>query len=218
MIDVSGSEDFGSFRSKREYIAELAGVLAFSANENNDKIGVIFFSDTVEKFIPPAKGRKHTLRIIREILSFQPQNKNTNLQKALQFLINAIKKKTIVFLISDFLTEEFLPRLKTNFENLKKSLAVVSRKHDLICLKINDPLESKIDFGLGLVNVVDAETGEQIWLDSSNKEFREQYKQLFNEHQHYIDKQFKHLGIDYVQLWTDKDYVKPLIQLFKKRR
>ncbi len=206
MIDVSGSEDFGSMRQKREYMAEVAGVLAFSAIENNDKIGVIFFSDTVEKFIPPAKGRKHGLRIISEILSYQPRSKGTNLTEALRFLINAIKKRAIVFLMSDFLDGDF-----------EKSLIIASRKHDLIGIKINDIREKEIP-NLGLVNIVDAESGENIWVDTSNRAVRTELMEWFDKHDLAVKNSFNRAGIDFVRIFTGEDYVKALIQLFKRRK
>ncbi len=206
MIDVSGSQEFGTFRHKREYIAELAGVLAFSAIENNDKIGVVFFSNEVEKFIPPKKGRKHTLRIIREILSYEPKNRQTQISEALKFLTNAIKKKAIVFMISDFLTNDF-----------EKSLLIASRKHDIIALRVNDKREFQLP-NVGLINMIDAETGEQIWVDTSSARVRRQLQDWMQQKTEQVFKTFKKAGIDYVQLFTDTDYIKPLIQLFKKRR
>ncbi len=205
LIDVSGSQNFGTVRHKREYIAELAGVLAFSAIENNDKIGVIFFSDEVEKFIPPKKGRAHTLRIIREILSYQPKHKGTNITEALKFLTNAIKKKAIVFLISDFLTYDF-----------EKPLVIASKKHDLIAIRVNDHRESELP-NLGLVNMIDAETGKQMWLDTSNPKVRQQLQQWMFVRSEQVFSMFKKAGVEYIQVYTGDDYVKPLIQLFKRR-
>ncbi len=205
LIDVSGSQNFGTVRHKREYIAELAGVLAFSAIENNDKIGVIFFSDEVEKFIPPKKGRAHTLRIIREILSYQPKKQGTNISEALKFLTNAIKKKAIVFLISDFLTNDF-----------DKSLLIASKKHDLIAIRVNDRRESELP-NLGLVNMVDAETGKQLWVDTSNAKVRQQLGKWMFIRSEQVYSTFKKAGVDFIQVLTGDDYVKPLIQLFKRR-
>ncbi len=205
MIDVSGSQEFGTFRHKREYIAELAGVLAFSAIENNDKIGVVFFSNEVEKFIPPKKGRRHTLRIIREILGYEPKNRQTQISEALKFLTNAIKKKAIVFMISDFLTNDF-----------EKSLIIASRKHDIIALRVNDKREFQLP-DVGLINMIDAETGEQIWVDTASKKVRKTLENWMQQKTEQVQTTFKKAGIDYVQLFTDTDYIKPLIQLFKKR-
>ena len=205
MIDVSGSQEFGTFRHKREYIAELAGVLAFSAIENNDKIGVVFFSNEVEKFIPPKKGRRHTLRIIREILGYEPKNRQTQISEALKFLTNAIKKKAIVFMISDFLTNDF-----------EKSLIIASRKHDIIALRVNDKREFQLP-DVGLINMIDAETGEKIWVDTASKKVRKTLENWMQQKTEQVQTTFKKAGIDYVQLFTDTDYIKPLIQLFKKR-
>ncbi len=205
MIDVSGSQFFGSLRHKREYIAEIAGVLAFSAIENNDKIGVIFFSDKVEKFIPPAKGKRHTLRIISEILSFDPSSRGTNINEALKYLINAIKKRAIVFLISDFFADDF-----------DKSLTIASRKHDLIAIKVNDPREREIP-KMGLVQVLDAETGKYDWIDTDSKEVRQGLQKWFDDHHQSVKSSFSRSGIDFIHVFTGDDYVKELIQLFKRR-
>jgi len=205
MIDVSGSQFFGSKELKREYIAEIAGVLAFSAIENNDKIGVIFFSDKVEKFIPPAKGRRHTLRIIREILSFNPDSQGTNIKEALKYLINAIKKKSIVFLISDF--------FDSNYES---SLNIAARKHDLITIKVNDPREREIP-KMGLVSMYDAESGQYIRVDTNRKKVRDRLQQWFENHDQTVKNTFYRFGIDFIHLCTGDDYVKAFIQLFKRR-
>ncbi len=206
VIDVSGSQEFGTFRHKREYIAELAGVLAFSAIQNNDKIGVIFFSNEIEKFIPAQKGRRHTLRIIREILTYEPKNKQTNISEALKFLTNAIKKKAIAFLISDFLTNDF-----------EKSLFIANKKHDIVAIRVNDKHELELP-KLGLINMVDAETGEQIWVDTSNPKVRGQLQEWMLTKSEEVYHTFKKAGVDYAQLTTDTDYIKPLTQLFKKRK
>ncbi len=206
VIDVSGSQEFGTFRHKREYIAELAGVLAFSAIQNNDKIGVIFFSNEVEKFIPAQKGRRHTLRIIREILTYEPKNKETNISEALKFLTNAIKKKAIAFLISDFLTNDF-----------EKSLFIANKKHDIVAIRVNDKHELELP-KLGLINMVDAETGEHLWIDSSNSKVREHLQEWMLNKTEEVYHTFKKAGVDYAQLTTDTDYIKPLTQLFKKRK
>ena len=206
MIDVSGSQFFGSIRHKREYIAEIAGVLAFSAIENNDKIGVIFFSDKVEKFIPPAKGRRHILRIISEILSFNPQSKGTDVNGALRYLLNTTKKRAIVFVISDFFASNF-----------DKSLTVAARKHDVIAIKVNDPRERDIP-KMGMVQVVDAETGQHGWIDTSRKDVREYVEQWFEEHHQNVKNSFRRCGIDFIHVFTGDDYVKALIQLFKRRK
>ncbi len=205
MIDVSGSQFFGSLRHKREYIAEIAGVLAFSAIENNDKIGVIFFSDKVEKFIPPAKGRRHILRIISEILSFEPQGKGTDINDALRYLINAIKKRAIVFLISDFFANDF-----------DKSLTIASRKHDVIAIKVNDPREKELP-PMGLVQIKDAETDKYEWINTDSREVRQTLQEWFEHHHETVKNSFRRSGIDFIHVFTGDDYVKALIQLFKRR-
>ncbi len=205
LVDVSGSQEFGTFANKKEYITELAAVLAFSAIRNNDKIGVIFFSDRVEKFIPPKKGTHHTLRIIRELLSFEPKNKRTDISEALKYLTNVIKKKAIVFLISDFLDNDF-----------EKPLLIASKKHDIVAIKVNDRREYKIP-NLGLVNILDPETGESFWADTANIHTRNHLKNWYEQKTRKALATFKKAGVDYVELCTNYDYVKPLIQLFKMR-
>jgi uncharacterized protein (DUF58 family) len=206
LIDVSGSREFGTHtRLKKSLITELAAVLSFSAISNNDKIGVIFFSDNIEKFIPPKKGRQHILRIIREMIEFQPKNKGTNISIALQYLTNAIKKRSTAFLISDMLDKGF-----------EDSLKITSRKHDLIVLKIFDIRETELP-KVGLINMLDAESGEQIWVDSNSKIVRDRYKESWQNRKRASEEILKKNGVDFVEIATDSDYVKPLIQLFKKR-
>ncbi len=207
LVDVSGSNDFTSTDStKRDMTAEIAAVLAFSAIQNNDKVGVIFFSDIIEKFIPPKKGSSHILRIIREIVSFKPQHKATNIAKGLQFLISAIKKRSTAFLISDFMSQQ----------NYDKELQIASRKHDLIALRITDRRELLIP-KIGFVMFHDAETGEDIWVNTSNNRWNESYQKKIHEKEVAINKIFANNGIDNTLMFTDSDYVKPLMQLFKKR-
>jgi len=206
LIDVSGSREFGTqVNLKKNLITEIAAVLSFSAITNNDKIGVIFFSDIIEKFIPPKKGRQHILRIIREMIDFEPKNKGTNINVGLQYLINLIKKRSTVFLISDC--------MDNNFED---ALKIASRKHDLIVLKIYDHRETELPKA-GMINMVDAETGELIWVDSDNRMVREQYASYWLNRQNAIHEIFKKHGIDYADISTDCDYVKHLMKLFKKR-
>lgn len=206
VIDVSGSRNFGTItRSKRELITEIAAVLSFSAIQNNDKIGVILFSNRIEKFIPPKKGRTHILRVIRELLEFEPQQKETDISEALRYLTNAIKKKSITFLISDFLSP--------NFED---AIKIANRKHDLIALHVYDPRETELP-PVGLMQVLDAETGETRWIDTSDAATRNSYKSWWLRHQQQLSVIFRKSGVDNAQIRTCDDYVKPLINLFKNR-
>lgn len=206
LIDVSGSGNFGTAVSyKRDLMTEIAAVLSFSAIFNNDKIGVIFFSDMVEKFIPPQKGRKHILRIIRELLDFKSQSKKTNLDEPLRFLTNAIKKRCTAFIISDFLVPDF-----------EEGLRIASNKHDIVALKVLDPVEKSFP-DIGLIKVYDSESGIEKWIDTSSRSTREQYEKWWINHIELIKNIFKRCGVDSAELRTDLDYVKPLIKLFKKR-
>ncbi len=206
LIDVSGSGNFGTKVSyKRDIMTEVAAVLSFSAIYNNDKIGVIFFSDKVEKFIPPLKGRKHILRIIRELLDFKSQSQGTNLGEPLRFLTNAIKKRCTAFIISDFIVPEF-----------EEALKIASNKHDIVALKVYDPVEQALP-DIGLIKVTDSETGEDKWIDSSSATTRRAYEKWWTNHIEIIRNTFKRCGVDSAELRTDTDYVKPLIMLFEKR-
>ena len=206
LIDVSGSGNFGTKVSfKRDVMTEVAAVLSFSAIFNNDKIGVIFFSDKVEKFIPPKKGRKHILRIIRELLDFTSESRKTNLNVPLQFLTNAIKKRCTAFIISDFIAPDF-----------EEALRIASNKHDIAALKVFDPVETSIP-DIGLIKISDSETGAEKWIDTSIKSTRKAYEQWWKEHTGIITDIFKRCGVDAAYIRTDEDYVKPLINLFKTR-
>ena len=206
LIDVSGSGNFGTQVSfKRDVMTEVAAVLSFSAIYNNDKIGVIFFSDKVEKFIPPLKGRKHILRIIRELLDFSSQSKRTNLDEPLRFLTNAIKKRCTAFIISDFIVPEF-----------EEALRIASNKHDIVALKVYDPVEQSIP-DIGLKKVSDSETGEEKWIDTSFSGTRIAYENWWRSHMETIKNTFKRCGVDSAELRTDADYVNPLMKLFEKR-
>jgi uncharacterized protein (DUF58 family) len=206
VIDVSGSHKFGtSQRLKKTLMTELAAVLAFSAIKNNDKIGAILFTDKVEKFIPPKKGRQHTLRVIRELLEFEPQHQTTNISEGLRYLTNAIKKRSIAFVISDFIDSKF-----------EDALSIANRKHDLVALRIYDHREAEIP-SLGLVQLKDAETGELSWVDTSDKLVRESYMQWWKTNQASLTEMFAKRGVDNAMIRTDEDYVKPLIKLFKQR-
>jgi uncharacterized protein (DUF58 family) len=206
LIDVSGSGNFGTSVSfKKDLMTEVAAVLSFSAIFNNDKIGVIFFSDKVEKFIPPQKGRKHILRIIRELLDFKSQSLKTNLDEPLRFLTNAIKKRCTAFIISDFIVPDF-----------EEALRIASNKHDIVALKVYDPVEKSIP-DIGLVLVSDAETGTEKWIDTTSRATRNEYGNWWINHIELIKNIFKRCGIDSTELRTDEDYVKPLMKLFKSR-
>lgn len=212
LVDVSGSNEFGTRnRLKRELMTELAAVLAFSAIENNDKIGVIFFSDRVEKFIPPKKGKKHILRIILELLEFKPISSGTNITEALRFFTHAIKKKSTVFLISDFMLQSV-----GEIGEIRDGLRITNRKHDLIVLQTTDPGERQLP-DIGLVRMLDPETKETRWIDTSNRKIRLHYDQWWIKVQSELESVFRSSGIDYLSLLTTQDYVNPLIQLFKKR-
>ncbi len=206
LIDVSGSGDFGTAKSfKREIMTEVAAVLSFSAIFNNDKIGVIFFSDKVEKFIPPQKGKIHILRIIRELLDFKPQSKRTNLNEPLRFLTNAIKKRCTAFIISDFIVPDY-----------EEALRIASNKHDVVALNVTDPIEKSIP-DIGLIKVLDSETGEERWIDTSSLRARKSYEKWWIDHITSCKNIFKRCGVDLAELNTAEDYVRPLRKLFENR-
>jgi uncharacterized protein (DUF58 family) len=206
MIDVSGSREFGTMsKLKKNQITEIAAVLAFSAIQNNDKIGVIFFSDTIEKFIPPKKGKTHILRIIRELIDFQPEHRSTNISNALRYLTNAIKKRCTTFVISDFIDNEF-----------ENALTIANKKHDVVALKIYDQREMELP-SIGLVKIKDAESGEYSWVDTSNKKVREKYAGWWRKQEENTTEVFKRSGVDVANIRTDQDYVRSLINLFQRR-
>lgn len=207
LIDVSGSNDFGSVdATKRDITAEIAAVLAFSAIQNNDKVGVIFFSDQIEKFIPPKKGTSHILRIISEIVTFKPQHRRTDIGEGLKFLTSAIKKRTTAFLISDFVTNK----------PFEQELRIAAKKHDLISLRITDKRELIIP-KMGLVKFRDSETGEERWVDTSTNAWNIAYQKYVQHETTMLNHTFANNGIDNTLIYTDEDYVKPLMQLFKRR-
>jgi uncharacterized protein (DUF58 family) len=206
LMDVSGSGSFGTYSAfKRDLMTEIAAVLSFSAIFNNDKIGVIFFSDKVEKFIPPLKGRKHILRIIRELLDFEPESNLTNLDEPLRYLTNAIKKRCTAFIISDFMVPNF-----------EEALKIASNKHDVVALKIFDPVEKSIP-DVGMVKISDAESGAEKWIDTSSAIARKEYESWWNNHIDSIKNIFRKCGVDSSLISTSEDYVKPLMKLFKTR-
>jgi uncharacterized protein (DUF58 family) len=206
MVDVSASEMFGTrSQLKMELVAELCAVIAFSALQNNDKIGVIFFSSIIEKFIPPKKGKSHVLRIIRELLDFNPKQKGTNLSLALQYFTNMIKKRCTAFLISDFFDRDF-----------QKPLKIAARKHDLIALNIFDQREADLP-NMGLVCFTDAETGETKWVDTSDAKLRLNYRGNSLRRKDELFATFRKSGVDFTTLQTGEPYVRPLLNLFKMR-
>jgi uncharacterized protein (DUF58 family) len=206
LIDVSASNDFGTqLQFKKDLITEIAAVLAYSAIYNNDKVGVIFFSDTIEKFIPPKKGKSHILQIIRELLTIKPQSTKTDLAAALKYLMTVVKKRSIVFVLSDFLDDQYEFQLK-----------IAAKKHDVVALKISDIAESKLT-NLGVVPFVDPETGEEIWVDTSKEKLRIGYQACAMENDAKIKDIFHRCGIDYAFLYSHINYIPQLIQLFKKR-
>ena len=207
MVDVSGSLDFGTIQqTKREMATEIAATLAFSAIQNNDKIGVIFFSDKIEKFIPPKKGRKHILFIIRELLTFQPESTRTNIGKAVEFMTNAIKKRCTVFLLSDF----FDPK------DYSQQLIIANRKHDVCALQIYDQRMQELP-DVGLMKVQDTETGYEMFIDTSSKVVRTAHHEWWVQNQARLNEVLTHSNIDCAHFRTDEDYVKGLMGLFKRR-
>ncbi|HUW07247.1 MAG TPA: DUF58 domain-containing protein [Williamwhitmania sp.] len=214
LVDVSGSRIFGSSHQlKKGLMTEIAAVLSFSAIQNNDKIGIIFFSDKVEKFIPPKKGRKHILRIIRELIEFTPESSNTNISEALRFLTNGIKKRCTAFVLSDFVDfkdgELPAPRF---FDALR----IASNKHDVVAIRVFDNREAALP-SVGLLKVRDAETGQERWIDTESSSVREGYSRWWTDSSSSIGETFSKCKVDNVTISTSEDYVKPLIKLFKKR-
>ena len=207
MIDVSGSRDFGSVNvMKKEIITEIAATLAFSAIQNNDKIGVLFFSDKIEKFIPPQKGKKHILYIIRELIDFKPDDTKTDISLVLKYLTNAIKKRCTAFLISDFIDKG----------GFKDALTIANRKHDVVAIQVYDQRETELP-SVGLMKVKDAETGAERWIDSSSAKVRSAFSEWWNTRQNEMNNAFKKCRVDSASVRTDEDYVKALIALFEKR-
>ena len=208
LIDVSGSREFGSFEKfKKNIITEISAILAFSAIQNNDKIGVIFFSNTVEKFIPPKKGKSHILRIIRELIEFEPKERGTNITETLRYLTNAIKKRCTTFVISDFMDDN---------SNLEMALSIANNKHDVVALKIFDDREKELP-PIGMIKLKDAETGKYVVVDSSSQRTRKMYTEWWMKHVTNLDTMFKKCGVDYAMVNTNEDYVRSLMNLFKKR-
>ncbi|MDD6227875.1 MAG: DUF58 domain-containing protein [Bacteroidales bacterium] len=207
LVDVSGSRSFGACgEQKMEKMAEVAATLAFSSIQNNDKVGVILFSDKIEKFIPPKKGRKHILLIIREIINFVPENNGTDIGAALRFLTNALKKRTTAFLISDMIDDH----------DYQQSLMIASRKHDMATIQVYDRRDAEMP-DVGLVKMRDLETGQTAWIDTSSKSTRSAYAQVWYKRQQWISSAMARSGVDMASISTDEDFVKALLGLFRRR-
>ena len=207
LVDVSGSLEFGTVKQmKKDMVTEIAATLAFSAIQNNDKIGVIFFSDRIEKFIPPKKGRKHILYIIRELIDFHAESRRTNIRLGLEYLTNVMKRRCTAFVLSDFIDQE----------SFKNAMTIANRKHDLVAVQVYDRRETELP-AVGLMKIKDAETGKEQWIDSSSARVRAAYKEWWEKRQAKMSDTFKKCRVDSVSVRTEDDYVKALIALFDKR-
>ena len=207
LIDVSNSLDFGTVKQmKKDMVTEIAAILAFSAIQNNDKIGVIFFSDRIEKFIPPKKGRKHILYIIRELLDFKPESKRTDIKMAVEYLTNVIKKRCVTFMLSDFIDDN----------DYRNALTIANRKHDIVAIQVYDRRLAELP-DVGLMKVRDAETGHEQWIDTSSAKLRNAHHAWWKERQVRLAETFTKSNVDSVSVRTDQDYVKSLLNLFAKR-
>lgn len=207
LIDLSASQNFGILsRTQRELATEIAATLAFSAMQNNDKIGVILFTDRIEKFIPPQKGRKHILYIIRELLNFEPQGKRTNIAISLEYLMRVITKRSISFLLSDFI----------DVSDFSRPLLIASRKHDMVGIQLYDKRMVELP-NVGILKIVDSETGHEQYIDTSSRSIRNQQHYWWNNRQKSLQELFRKNRIDFTAISTDGDYVRPLINLFAQR-
>lgn len=207
LVDVSGSLEFGTMKQmKKDMVTEIAATLAFSAIQNNDKIGVIFFSDRIEKFIPPKKGRKHILYIIRELIEFNPESRTTDLNVGLEYLTHVMKRRCTAFLLSDFIDRH-------DFTN---ALTIANRKHDLVAMQIYDRRAEELP-AIGLLKVKDAETGQEQWIDTSSRAVRTAHHNWWVQQQEQLAERFAKSSVDSVSVRTDQDYVKALMALFAKR-
>ncbi len=207
LVDVSGSLDFGTqVQMKRDMVTEIAATIAFSAIQNNDKIGVVFFSDKIEKYIPPKKGRKHILYIIREMLDFHPESKRTDVKQAVEFLSSVQKRRTTAFILSDFFVRS----------DFRQSLQICNRKHDVVAIQVYDPRARELP-DVGLMKVVDAETGFEQYIDTSSKSLRQAYGRYWMNRQKELNDIFTRSNVDSVSIATNEDYVKQLMGLFKMR-
>ena len=207
LIDVSGSLDFGTQKQmKRDMVTEIAATIAFSAIQNNDKIGVVFFSDKIEKYIPPKKGRKHILYIIREMLDYHPESKRTDVKQAVEFLSSVQKRRTTAFILSDFYVRN----------DFQQSLQIANRKHDVVAIQVYDQRARELP-DVGLMKVVDAETGYEQYVDTSSKRLRDSYRKYWQGRQSQLQETFNKSNVDNVSIATDEDFVKALLMLFKQR-
>ena len=207
LVDVSGSLDFGTtVQTKRDMVTEIAATLAFSAIQNNDKIGVIFFSDRIEKFIPPKKGRKHILYIIRELLDFKPESQRTDIQQAVEYLTQVIKRRCTCFLLSDFIDER----------DFRQPLTIANRKHDVVAIQVYDRRIAELP-DVGLMRVRDAETGHLQWIDTSSRKVRAAQSRWWHEQTQRLNDIFSRSNVDHVSVRTDQDYVVALRSLFAQR-
>ena len=208
LVDASASENFGSVgRFKRELAAELTAVLSFAATTNNDRVGMVIFTDQIELIIPPKKGRRHVLRLIRELLAFQPEGTGTNLKLALDTVNQILKRKSIIFLVSDMLAST---------DNYRRELTVTNKRHDLIGIDLSDPLEVNIE-NVGLLALEDPETREVIWVDTGDKSWQQDYGNRIKSHEALKTKVFQQANVDRIRIWTDRDYTIPLTGFFKDR-
>lgn len=207
LVDVSGSLDFGTTcRTKRDMVAEIASTLAFSAIQNNDKIGVIFFSDRIEKYIPPKKGRRHILCIIREMLSFQPQSKKTDIGMVMEYLTRVMKRRCTAFVLSDFYCRE----------DFQHQAQIANRKHDLVAIQVYDPLAKRLP-DVGLMKIRDAETSHEMVIDTSSKKLRQAHARYWLEREESLNELFAKSKIDWISVATNEDYVRPMMSLFAQR-
>ena len=211
LVDVSASRSFGSTsHTKKNVITEIAAVLAFSAAQNNDKVGCIFFSDKIEKFIPPKKGKSHILMIIRELLQFKPESNRTALSEAVRYLTNVNKKRCTTFILSDFINS------RADRQAAEDALKIATGKHDLVGIRVWDPREAELP-DVGIVELEDSETGRKVWVDTSSRRVREHYATSWQEREQQIEELLRRNRIDSVKISTDEDYVSSLIKLFKQR-
>jgi uncharacterized protein (DUF58 family) len=208
LVDVSGSLEFGTVKQlKRDMVTEMAATLAFSAIQNNDKIGVIFFSDKIEKFIPPKKGRKHILYIIRELIDFQPESRSTDIRVGLEYLTNVMKRRCTAFVLSDFIDD---------CRNFSNALTIANRKHDVVALQVYDKRVAELP-DVGLMRIKDAETGVEQWIDTSSKAVRRAHSEWWQQRQAELSECFRRSSVDSASVRTDQDYVKAMMGLFDKR-
>lgn len=213
MVDVSASSRFASVNMlKSQLAAEVSAILSLSAIKNNDKVGLIIFSNKIEKFIPPRKGKQHVLRMIREVLYFKPENKQTSIVGALEYLRKVTTRKTIAFFISDFIGGD-----NETYEQIKKTMSIANKRHDLIAVTLTDPREKEIP-DCGLIELEDAESGVKRWIDSSDRQVREHYNRQYLAREMKRERMFRSIGVDFIDLTTDLSYTDEIVKFFLKRR